>query len=415
MKHLCLGISFILFLNSCRVQKRPLAIKEAPNQSQHHFGYLFVDLNSGDTLGKQDSDKYFIPASTTKLFTWYTSLAILKDSVPALSYKETIDSVVFWGTGDPSFLRKGFHQQGTLDFFKSKTSKTLVFSDSNFDENPHGKGWMWDDNLESYQTEVSAFPMYGNLVSFDGKAINPPYFKGFTSEAETQVRTRRAKEENLFEIGETNHTTIPFKTSGPLTALLLQDTINIPISHQKISKPKETITFYSASRDSLLIPMLRYSDNMIAEQLMLLSGHQLFDTLSIQKSINYMLDHELSRLPQKPRWVDGSGLSRYNLFSPEDLVFLLAKVRREIGEAKTLTFLPSNGELGTLSQFNEHEETFIYAKSGSMSGVYNLAGYLKTDSGRTLAFAVMNNNFTRSVNSVRQEMAQFLLEVKAKH
>jgi D-alanyl-D-alanine carboxypeptidase/D-alanyl-D-alanine-endopeptidase (penicillin-binding protein 4) len=66
-----------------------------------------------------------------------------------------------------------------------------------------------------------------------------------------------------------------------------------------------------------------------------------------------------------------------------------------------------------LGQFNEKEETFIYAKSGSMSGVYNLAGYLKTSSGRILAFAVMNNNFTKSVSSVRAEVAQFLLKVRA--
>ncbi|MFT6880657.1 MAG: D-alanyl-D-alanine carboxypeptidase/D-alanyl-D-alanine-endopeptidase (penicillin-binding protein 4) [Psychromonas sp.] len=416
MKYLIIGIALLYSLNSCRVQKASKTLFELSKEVQHHFAYLFIDIASGDTLGKENAEKYFIPASTTKLFTWYASLSLLNDSLPAFRYVETLDSLVFWGTGDPSFLRTGFHKEKAFDFFKSRLHKSLIFSDSNFDENSSGKGWMLDDNLEAYQTEVSPFPMYGNLVSFQSHSINPPYFKSFTSKINGLVPLSRSQDKNEFSFGSQfieKDAYIPYITSGQLTALLLADTLKSVISYENIPLPKEVKTLYASSRDSLLIPMLKYSDNMLAEQLLLLCSQQLSDTLKIAKAINYMLSHELSLLPQKPRWVDGSGLSRYNLFSPEDLVFLLEKVRRTLGQAETFAFLPSNGHEGTLGQFNEKEETFIYAKSGSMSGVYNLAGYLKTSSGRILAFAVMNNNFTKSVSSVRAEVAQFLLKVRA--
>jgi D-alanyl-D-alanine carboxypeptidase len=49
-----------------------------------------------------------------------------------------------------------------------------------------------------------------------------------------------------------------------------------------------------------------------------------------------------------------------------------------------------------------------------MSGVYNLAGFMKTDKGRLLLFGVMNNNFTQSVSKTRSETADFLIEVKSR-
>jgi serine-type D-Ala-D-Ala carboxypeptidase/endopeptidase (penicillin-binding protein 4) len=188
--------------------------------------------------------------------------------------------------------------------------------------------------------------------------------------------------------------------------------LHLAVAYSKIDKPTQTQTLYSVQRDSLIIPMLVNSDNMLAEQLMLLCSHQNLEKLSNSKAIENVLSNQLDELPQKPRWVDGSGLSRYNLFTPQDLVFLLQKMKNELGLAKLNSYLPSNGINGTMKSFAQNEPTFLYAKSGSMSGVYNLAGVLETASGKTVIFAVMNNNFTTSVSEVRKETEEMLVRFR---
>jgi len=72
-------------------------------------------------------------------------------------------------------------------------------------------------------------------------------------------------------------------------------------------------------RDNVMLE----SDNFLAEQLMILASSTLSDSLSFKKTRNHILKNKLPNLPQVPRWVDGSGLSRYNLFSPKSLGYIL--------------------------------------------------------------------------------------------
>ena len=65
--------------------------------------------------------------------------------------------------------------------------------------------------------------------------------------------------------------------------------------------------------------MLEDSDNFTAEQLLLTASSTLSDTLQFN-TIKAHTNKHLLKWKQEPRWVDGSGLSRYNLFSPENLV-----------------------------------------------------------------------------------------------
>ncbi|AWV99525.1 D-alanyl-D-alanine carboxypeptidase [Arcticibacterium luteifluviistationis] len=403
MKNTLVSLFLIAFLGACQVQKISNKVIH-PSDDKHHLGYLFIDTITGDTLFQQNASRYFNPASTTKLFTWYSSLSLLGEKIPALKYYETADSLIFWGTGDPTFLRADFPENNTLVFLKSKANKKLIFSDANFQGKHYGQGWMWDDYLEAYQTEVSPLPIYGNLVTFNNQNIEPSYFEVLTQKSsDLKSKVLREEGQNHFSIAEKaklKNVKIPFKTDGETLASLLSDTLNVPVIYdQNQVYDYAYATLFSEPRDSLIVPMLEHSDNMLAEQLMLMASGQISDSLSVTKAINYMLENKLSDLPQKPRWVDGSGLSRYNMFTPNDLVYLLQKIKGEIGIDKAFYILPKIGE---------NHETYIWAKSGSMSGVYNLAGFIKTKKGKTLTFALMNNNFTKPVSTVRKEMAAFL-------
>ena len=54
---------------------------------------------------------------------------------------------------------------------------------------------------------------------------------------------------------------------------------------------------------------------------------------------------------------------------------------------------------------------YVFAKSGSMSGVYNLSGYIQTQRGKVLYFSIMHNNFTGPVSAVRRQTADLLSQI----
>ncbi len=176
--------------------------------------------------------------------------------------------------------------------------------------------------------------------------------------------------------------------------------------------PKDFKTIYSIKSDSLYKRMLHVSDNMIAEQIMLLVSKA--DTLNTSKSIDYIAKTYLTDLPDKPRWVDGSGLSRYNLITPRSLVKVLEKLYKEVPTQRLFTLLSTGGLTGNLKNSFQADIPFIFAKSGSYSNNYNLSGYLVGQSGKTYAFSFMNNNFLKPMVQIRKEVERILTDLRGK-
>ncbi|XHR94218.1 D-alanyl-D-alanine carboxypeptidase [Mucilaginibacter sp. UC70_90] len=95
--------------------------------NDHFTGFALYDLDEHKMIYELNADKYFTPASNTKLFTFYTCLKMLGDSIPALRYQTRGDSLIFWGTGDPSFLHSDLKGINGLNFLKN-SSKHLLFA-----------------------------------------------------------------------------------------------------------------------------------------------------------------------------------------------------------------------------------------------------------------------------------------------
>src|SRR5699024_5458439 len=94
-------------------------------------GFALYDPEAKQMIYAENEHRYFTPASNTKLFTFYTGLKLLPNRVPALKYTVRGDSLIFWGTGDPSFLQTDYGNGNVYTFLK-KWSGNLYFSDANF-------------------------------------------------------------------------------------------------------------------------------------------------------------------------------------------------------------------------------------------------------------------------------------------
>src|SRR4030095_10903117 len=146
-----------------------------------HTGLSIYDLQKGKWIFNYRDDNFFTPGSCIKLLTLYTVLRYMDDSIPAAFYRIKGDTITVWGAGDPGTLYPDIHGNAhIIDFLKS-INKTIVFSDNHFTTTRHGTGRAWDDYPYNFQTERTAFPIYGNRLWIDrigdSISITPGYFK----------------------------------------------------------------------------------------------------------------------------------------------------------------------------------------------------------------------------------------------
>ena len=400
--------------------------KNSPAFQQGFAGLVIYDPQNNKTIFDKNGDKYFTPASNTKLFTFYTALKILDDSIPSLKYATYGDSLIFKGTGDPGFLYAQFDTKNTLDFLRNSDKKLFLLCPA-FTETKFGPGWAWDDYNDYYSAERNSFPLYGNVVEFKFKNgqnlpnIYPDIFKDSISTDATEhlgMGVYRDIDANIFKIrnikrNKNANRLVPFITSQFTAAKLLSDTIRkeVMLLHKKPKNLHLQNTIYNTASDSLYKKMLQDSDNFIAEQLLLVSAGKISDTLKTDIAIDYAQKNLLSDLPDKINWYDGSGLTRYNLFTPRSVVKLISKITDEIGEEKFKALLPASGESGTLKNSYKASKPYIYAKTGTLRNNHSLSGLLITKSGKTLYFSFMNSNYTVPNSQLKQAMEEILTTV----
>ncbi len=155
---------------------------------------------------------------------------------------------------------------------------------------------------------------------------------------------------------------------------------------------------------------MHLSDNFVAEQLLLLCSSTRQDTLSTEWTIDYVTENYLADLPDRPLWVDGSGLSRYNMQTPRTMIAVLQKVDSLLSDERIRTIFPAGGVSGTVEDWysNPGQKPYVFAKTGTLSGKHCLSGFLYTQRGRKLIFSFMHNNYVTSSSVFKVEMERIL-------
>ena len=244
--------------------------------------------------------------------------------------------------------------------------------------------------------------------------IQPAYFAKDILYQKDAMYARKQNENKFFIDSINRLTNIPFISNNGITQLeILND-----ITHKSFKPFENKLKNYegykvlkSQPTDSMLTPMMHNSDNFFAEQTLLMASNEQLGYMNDEAIIDTLLKKDLKDIPQKPSWVDGSGLSRYNLFTPQSFIYLLNKMKNEFGLDRLKTILPTGGT-GTLKNYYVTDSSFIYAKTGSLSGCIALSGYLITAKNKLLIFSVLTNNFKGRATTVRRAVEKFISGIR---
>ncbi len=360
-----------------------------------------------------NGSKYMTPASNTKLFTFLAAIQTF-DSLPALEYKTVNDSLIkFRSSGYPLLLHPFNPDTILLDFLSQ--NKTWKYSVSNNKLDPLGAGWMWDDYRYYFSSEKSIFPIYGNSVKATKGEGLVPYF-------EVQIDTfhnslERDANNNKFysnpEKWETKDTLYsPFITSDSLFVKLLSKATNNIIIFDKSNDKIIWDKLYTGNEKVLYKALLKDSDNGIAESLLLMISKELFDEFSSEKAINYFKNKWKNQLSDSLFWVDGSGVSRYNMFTPRTIIKILKMIKYEVNWNGIQELFPKSDYFDTSSPYSKLSG--VYSKTGSLRHNHNLSGYILKQNGGLFFFSIMINHYASSKVDIQKGIFQLLEKIKRK-
>jgi D-alanyl-D-alanine carboxypeptidase/D-alanyl-D-alanine-endopeptidase (penicillin-binding protein 4) len=417
-------IAVILSLTACSVQKAQKTLLSSNALKGAHVGIAVYNETKGQWVDKYQSKQYYTPASNTKIQSCYLGMKYLTDSIPGWQFAENKDSIFLMPLGDPSFLHPDFAYQPIADLIKT-TKKQIVLCLPNKPDQfaMFGRGWSWEDYDQDYQPERNRLNIYGNVLTVskkeDGVQVRPSYFTKNQSTAKQYTVWSRERFSNQF-FAKANaikdpEQQVPFITGSnySLAKALIEDTLHpaYPIVIQKGWNQSTAKIIKTVPTDSLLKIMMNRSDNFFAEQVLLMTSQQLLGTMDEDAIIDTILKTDFANFPQKPAWVDGSGLSRFNLTTPENYITLLQKMEYEFPMERIKTIFAQGGK-GTLSGFYKNIPGELYAKTGTLGNQIALSGYIITNKGTRLLFSVLvANHVSPSTYPIRHAVEQYLTSI----
>ena len=428
-KILILTIIFMFSINSSfafSVGKLEKLIKSSNLNETATLAISIRDAESGTVIYEQNQKKLLHPASTLKIFTTYSSLQVLGYDYlfKTQFYKDSENNLYIKLGADPLLMSSQLQQA----FQKIKadgntTFKNLYFDDSIIDKKEFAPGWMWDDDTNPYTPKVSCYNLDGNVVrvsminNADGFAqttLKSTYPMSVISVVKTGAKN------DYLEVNRYNWMNPEVvEIYGNLKAV---KPINIPISSMRryfihnVQKALEdnriniSNTLYSSKivpNDAVLITeisnpirrsiplILQNSNNLMAESVFKIAaankytatgtdflGEELFK--EYYKKLGLETDNILVK--------DGCGVSRNNLLYADWMTQALNKIYKQKDFEKFRDNMAQSGD-GTLNNRLYPLRGDVWLKTGSLSNVSAIAGYVKSQDGHTYSIVILTQNF----------------------
>lgn len=417
-----------------------------------NIGIDIIDLTSGQSLYARNPDRAFTPASNMKLFSDAAALMLLGPDYRFNNQLSTNGSRLQNGVlkgnvylhlpGDPSFTHQ--HLKSLLSSLKQWNIKSIqghfIIDSLYHNLNPYAPGWMVEDLVYSYGAPLSPVIMNSNRLSV---IVNPAEKVGKPAVVEVvdpsgtvvidnRVRTKASSKACGvdFSMDKNNHLSVRGCVGKGQWAIQQRMAIRNPLAYMQGSVEKELaalnirlkgkILTGKAPSDTLLLAVspsqplaqlladtMKPSDNLYAESLFLHTAAKLKGTVANWGEAKLLIKdflHKQTGIDLKTAVLtDGSGLSRYDLLTPRQTVKLLRFLHERFHFSyEFIAALPVSGRDGTLQRrFSKpSQQDLLRAKTGTMTGVISLSGYLYTANGHTLAFAIYINNLPGTSRSV---------------
>ncbi|GIU17270.1 MULTISPECIES: D-alanyl-D-alanine carboxypeptidase/D-alanyl-D-alanine-endopeptidase [unclassified Shewanella] len=430
-----------------------------PKTSQTAIVVSPLDSNGKDLKAevefRKDAERLFVPASTMKLLTAVAATTALGrdfnfttqiDSFVGIKNSRIEGDLFLRFDGDPTLTTNDIRQ-----LFKQLQKQGLNHIDGNLylvgdqQETLQAPGWVWDDLGICYAAPVSRYILNQNCVK---AKLEPRLADNQSTLTFSQFEPISITNSAIFdkidnipfcELSLQRHSNNHFSLSGcyagqkPLKlaiavsdpALYAQNSLTNMLENLGITIKGRVLLTSKRPANTLLLAqhkskplseltdiMLLKSDNLIADSLLKRLGQHVYGVsgsfINGSAAMKQILTKQGIDL-SSANIVDGSGLSRYNLLSAEQLSQVLLLIKQD----KQLNFLidqlPIAGKTGTLTYRRGYTSTplkgVVLAKTGSMMGVANLAGFIKQDGRLTQAFVILENGHSPSVK--KTEIAPF--------
>lgn len=332
-------------------------------------GVKVVSLDEGTVLYEKNAECRFVPASVVKMLTMGAALGKLGGEYCF----ETVvkgDGIIEKGVlkGDCYLVGSGDPSLKALDFVElveglsmREIRGDLVLDLSCFEDEAKGPGWMWDEEEAYWSVPMSALNVEHNFVH------------------ETVI----VRPEEL--------AAVVFKGLLDRKGILFRGKVRLgkaPDGSQVLSRHR------SAPLKELIKTAMQDSDNLYANCIFKAMGGSWEKG---RESLEGFLK-ELEMVAESLRVVDGSGESRYNLVSPNQMIEFLKAMEGNRIFKKTLAV---GKESGTLRNRMRGFGGQVAGKTGSMTGVSGFSGFVTTEEGEHLAVAIFVNGYMKEGREIK--------------
>jgi D-alanyl-D-alanine carboxypeptidase/D-alanyl-D-alanine-endopeptidase (penicillin-binding protein 4) len=429
------------------------SILDRPKLRRAYWGIAISSIDTGDNIYSLNADKYFTPASVAKLLTTAAALLTLDSDfrihTPIYSRGKPpyLTSLRLKGQGDPTIstqsLKNIVHQLRQKGI---KSIETLIIDDSYFSQPHIEPTWEWSDIYNYYAPAVNSTILDRNTVTltlFPQQIGQPVKFSWSNSIAARQWQI------NNRAISAPPNTNYSIELNSVLGRSILNISGKLPIDRQpdiwdlaivdpanyfleswrqvlllegitvdraividrNLKYPGETelTRIISPKISDLITETNRESNNLYAEVLLKFLESK-FNTNNPQKAVSLSLSR-LNIDSNSYQLVDGSGLSRHDRITPQTLVRVLQQMAQTQQFQTYYNSLAIAGKNGTLvDRFKQTKiQNHLWAKTGTLSGVASLAGYLTLPNREPLVLAIMVNNSDLSGKELRQAIDEIIL------